>query len=256
MKKLTLIWINLVLIFSSCWITAVAQSDDEIILTMSRDFGYSSGTGKIQGTFSIKAQAPDNVVRVVFYIDEQEIGEATAAPFKVRFDTGSFALGLHTIYAKAYSADEREFQSRIIQREFVSADEGWQAAAKIAGPILALTLGVTVLSFLFPFLAGRKKRTTLPLGAARNYGMVGGTICPKCSRPFSIHLFSLRLGFSRLDWCPHCYKWSFVRRNSNEELKAAEKVELEMAGGASENLGLSEEEKLRKDLEDSKYQDN
>jgi len=243
------------LFLSMCWIPAHAQSEDEISLSMSREFGYSSGTGKIQGTFSITAKGPVDVVRVVFFIDDQQLGEANAAPFKVRFDTGSFGLGLHSISAKAYTNDGREIQSKVIQREFVSAEEGWQAAGKIAGPIIGLTLGITVLSFLFPFLAGKRKRTALPMGAARNYGMIGGTICPKCSRPFSIHVFSLRLGFGRLDWCPHCYKWSLVRRNSLEELREAEKRELASAGGVPENLGLSDEEKLRKSLEDSKYQD-
>jgi hypothetical protein len=255
MKKLAITWLNLVLIFSLSWITAFAQEAEEITLTMSRDFGYSSGTGKIQGAFSIKAQVPSDVVRVVFYIDDQIIGEATAEPFKIRFDTGSFTLGMHTIYAKAFTEDERELNSKIIQREFVTAEEGWQAAGKIVLPILGLTLGISVLSFLIPFLAGKRKSAALPLGAERTYGALGGTICKKCGRPFSIHFLSIRLGFSRLDWCPHCNKWSVVRRYSLQELRAAEKQELAASGGVPENFGLSEEERLRKSLEESKYQD-
>lgn len=255
MNKLTLSWTILIIIFGFFWMPAYAQDADEITLSMSRDFGYSSGTGKIQGAFSIKAQAPSDVVRVVFFIDDQIIGEATAEPFKVRFDTGSFSLGVHTIYAKAYTQDNRELSSKLIQREFVSADEGWQAAAKIVLPVLGLILGISILSFLFPFLAGKRKRTALPFGTERKYGALGGTICKKCKRPFSIHFLSIRLGFSRLDWCPHCYKWGFVRRYSLEELRAAERQEVGTASGIPENLGLTEEEKLRKDLEESKYQD-
>jgi hypothetical protein len=45
--------ISLILLFV---VTPVmAQNNDELKLGLRRDFGYSSGTGKIQGTFTIKA---------------------------------------------------------------------------------------------------------------------------------------------------------------------------------------------------------
>ena len=59
-------------------------------LSLSRNFGYSSGTGEIQGTFSMKAAGPADLQRVVFYVDDQVIGEATAPPFSLRFVTDSY----------------------------------------------------------------------------------------------------------------------------------------------------------------------
>ena len=64
------------LVTSLLWLTilqpipAQAQNnEDELLLSLSRDFGYSSGTGRIQGTFSMKASGPEDLERVVFYID-------------------------------------------------------------------------------------------------------------------------------------------------------------------------------------------
>ena len=45
--------------------------DDQLQIRMRRNWGYSSGTGKIQGTFTITASGPDGISRVVFYLDDQ-----------------------------------------------------------------------------------------------------------------------------------------------------------------------------------------
>src|SRR4030065_770449 len=79
---------------------AFAQTDqEELSLRLSRDFGYSSGAGKIQGAFSMTATSPRNLVRVMFYIDGESIGEVSQAPFRLRFSTGDHPLGVHTLYA-------------------------------------------------------------------------------------------------------------------------------------------------------------
>ena len=60
----------------------------------------------------------------------------------------------------------------------------------------------------------------------------------------------------KLDRCPHCGKWSVVRRATPAELSAAEAAELAAAKAEqAETPGLSEEERLRQELEDSRYQD-
>ena len=42
-----------------------AQTEDErLSLRLSRDFGYSSGGGDIQGTFSMKVSGPEDLERV------------------------------------------------------------------------------------------------------------------------------------------------------------------------------------------------
>jgi len=86
----------------------LAQETNELNLRLSRDWGYSSGSGKIQGLFTLTASSPENLERVVFYIDDQIIGEATESPFRYQFDTDNYPLGVHTIMATGVTSDGRE----------------------------------------------------------------------------------------------------------------------------------------------------
>ena len=233
-------------------VTFVSAQTEELTLSFSRDFGYSSGTGDIQGTFSMKVSGPDDLVRVVFYIDGTKIDEDAEAPFRVRFITDNYPLGLHEMYAIGYTADGREYLSRVVTANFVSADEGWQAAGKIAIPLIVVVFGAILLSVGVPMLIGHGKREELPLGAERQYGLRGGGICPNCKRPFALPLFSMNLGFSKLARCPYCGKISVVRVQPPVKLRQAEQAELEQAEGQVPEI--SEGEKLKKELDDSKYQ--
>ena len=233
----------------------LAQSDQALSLRLSRDFGYSSGSGKIQGAFSMIASGPDDenhLERVVFKIDDQVIGEASQAPFRVRFSTGDYPLGIHTITATGYTTDSISLESNQIRVEFVSADEGWQAAAKIALPIIGIVFGVMLAGFLLPLLFRGGKRTQLPAGAQRNYGMLGGGICPSCNRPFGLHIFGLNLVVGKYDRCPYCGKWSLVRRSSLQELRSAEAAELE-ANKSDAGLLDNSDEEYRRQIEESRY---
>jgi uncharacterized Zn-finger protein len=245
-----LISTTIVLLFAVS--AARAQSENELELRLSRDFGYSSGAGKIQGSFSMKVTGPENLSRVVFFIDEQSIGEDSEAPFRLQFSTDNYPLGLHSMSAVGYIADGGELRSNVIRAQFVPAEEGWQAGLKIAGPLLAIVFGAMILGFAIPILTGRENKN-LPLGAPRKYGAAGGAICPKCGRPFALHLFGFNLGFSKFDRCPYCGKWSTVRAKPLPELRAAEAAELETANAAAPSL-LSEEERLRRELESSRYE--
>ena len=235
---------------------AFAQTDqEELSLRLSRDFGYSSGTGKIQGAFSMTATSPGNLLRVIFYIDGETIGEVTQAPFRLRFSTGDYPLGIHTLYALGYTDDGRELRSNEIRAQFVAAEEGWQAGLKIAIPLLAIVFGAMILSFVVPMVFNRGKASQLPLGAPRNYGNIGGAICPKCKRPFGMHFYGLNLVAGKLDRCPYCGKWSLVRRASPGQLAAAESAELAQAGEGSLAPSMSEEEHLKRELADSRFDD-
>jgi hypothetical protein len=235
--------------------TVLAQEEEpELQLSMSRDFGYSSGTGQIQGTFSIKASGPATLAIVVFLLDGETMNEDTEAPFRYQFSTDTYAPGIHTLTAVGYTQDGLELQGREITTEFVTAEEGSQAAMRIVIPLLAVIVGLTVISFVIPTLFRRGKST--PLGAQRNYGLTGGAICPKCQRPFVLNFMSLNLLIGKLDRCPHCGKWSLVHRTPIEMLRVAEQAELAQAQGNQAGVeGLSEEEKLKKALDDSRYQD-
>jgi hypothetical protein len=59
---------------------------------------------------------------------------------------------------------------------------------------------------------------------------------------------------NKFDRCPYCGKWSAVRPLPIDKLRAAERAELEQAGAGEQFAGESAEEKLKKELDDSKYQ--
>jgi hypothetical protein len=235
---------------------ALAQDGEELKLSLSRDFGYAALNGsQIQGTFSIHVSGQEDLTRVVFYLDDQVLGEDSEAPFSLRFVTDNYELGAHALQAIGNTSGGRELRSNVIRTEFVAAGEGTGMALKIVG----LTFGVIAagmgIAFLFSNVLGKGKKTDLPLGAPRRYGALGGAICPKCRRPFAVHVFSIKLVVARFDRCPYCGIWSFIQRSSREELKQAEAAELEWASPGQERPAEKTEADLLKDLEDSRYQD-
>ena len=251
MKKLSLGFL-IAIIVSLLAVFATQAQSNELSISFSRDFGYASGGGDIQGLFSIKVGGPDTLTKVVFYIDDAVIGEDTEAPFKLQFNTDNYSLGEHTVYAIGTTSDGSELKTQIVHANFVSASEGTQAAVRILVPILGLVVVAVLLAAFIPIITGRK---TIPLepGTPRNYPM-GGAICPKCQRPFAVHIYGVNLGLGKFDRCPYCGKWSVVRRTSLQDLRAAEEAELTHAQETGQVPGMSEEEKLKKQLDDSKYQ--
>lgn len=227
--------------------------EEQLQISMRRNWGYSSGTGKVQGTFTITASGPDSLSRVVFNLDDQILGEVNSPPFELRFETDDYPLGAHQLSAVGSTETGKEIVSNTIQVEFVPAREGWQAAGNIILPIVVVVLGAIILMVIVPFVFSRGKKEQLPPGAPRNYGYYGGAICPKCSRPFSRHIYGLNLGLHKFDRCPYCGKWSLVRRASPEELAAAEAAELSSSQVGIFRPEISEEEALRRDLEDSRF---
>jgi hypothetical protein len=234
---------------------ALAHDDDILEVSLSRVFGYSSGFGSVQGTFNITARGPDTLERVVFYIDDQRLGEATGSPFRLQFRTEDYPLGSHALSAVGYTSDGHELHSNTITTTFVSASEGMAAAGRIILPLLGVIFGAIAVSALITMVSGRgRKGSPAAPGTSYNYGMRGGTICTRCGRPFPLHFTGINLGpFHKFDRCEHCGKWGLFRRRSLEELRAAEQAELahEQQAAVSE---LSEEEKLRRDLETSRYE--
>jgi hypothetical protein len=247
-----------VLIFAATLVAgalpAYAQGDNPFTLRLSRNFGYSSGGGDIQGNFTVGASGPENLTRVVFLIDGETMGEDTEAPFELKFSTGSYAPGVHTLSAVGYTASGDELRSNEQRRLFLSAEEARQKTGGFIIPIVVVILGVTLLSFLTPMLMGRGKKSQVPLGAQRNYGLLGGVICPKCGRPFGVHVWGLNMVVGKLDRCPHCGKWSIVRRSSPEALRAAEAAELEELKESQPDISSTQQD-FNKELDDSRYQD-
>jgi hypothetical protein len=114
------------------------------------------------------------------------------------------------------------------------------------------------ISSIFPVILQRGRKKSSPsAGTQRNYGASGGGICSRCQHPFPFAAFSPNIGPGlRITACPHCGKFGVFQRRSIHELRAAEEAELAEAQSlkAETAHSLSEEEKLRKALDDTRFQ--
>jgi len=233
-------------------IRAYAQ-ESELTIFVRKNMGYNNGS-QIQGSFRIEAAGPDELTSVTFKIDDAVVGAATEPPFVINFDTGDYPLGWHALTAEGTTADGRRLVAAPRRFEFVSAQQGFETVGKIVAPLFAvIALGMFLSLAVIPFLQsffGRK--TTLPLGAPRHYGWLGGAVCPKCGRPFPLHWWGFKLGFARYDHCDHCGRWSLVRRASREALAEAEAAE-GRGQPPPPTAGLSAEEKLKRQLDESRF---
>jgi DNA-directed RNA polymerase subunit RPC12/RpoP len=256
MKKGFLIITVVCLLLGVITSQARAQSTNQLQLGLTRDFGYGGFGNDIQGLFTMKINnPPGNLVRVDFFIDSTSIGEDNQSPFSLQFNTESYPLGSHALSAVGYTSDGQQINSNTIQVQFVSANAGTQTVLKIVVPIIGLVVLMIIVSFALPFILNKGKLSTLPAGAQRNYGVGGGAICPKCGRPFPLRLWFINVGISKVDRCPYCGKWSLVRRRSLAELREAEAAELVQSPETVRVPAESETEKLKKEIDDSKYQD-
>lgn len=226
---------------------SVHAQEPELTLSLRRDWGYGGFGGDIQGTFTFRVEGPDDLVSVDFFIDEQRVGTATEPPWRYQFQTDNYDLGVHKLYAVGHTASGEELNSNVLTREFVSARQGWQTALKIVVPIVGLSLLFGLVSFIIDRRRGKTRGS---------YGLSGGAVCPKCGYPFARHGWAPNLGLSKYDRCPHCGKWSMVRRASAAELAAAERLYF----GEEEETGAvpdtANEDDLRKRLDDSRFEED
>jgi hypothetical protein len=233
-----------------------AQDSADLQLSVRRIFGYGGGD-QIEGLFRMELIEPPALASVTFYVDDIEVATVSEAPFSVEFKTETYAFGWHDLHATGTTADGRTLVSNIRRFEFVSPAAGWETMQGMMGRIGLLAGGIIALVFVLQVMTmWRSGKKRVALGAVRQYGLKGGTICPKCHRPYSIHFFSFNAGLSSYyDRCDHCGKWSFVKRQSPEALAAAERAELEMAKPDVPIVQETAEEKLRQQIEDSRYID-
>jgi hypothetical protein len=258
MKKKTYVVLLLLISLTSLTSVAYAQDNNELTLKMRKDFGFNSGTGVIQGTFSLSVKGGEELVRVVYTIDGELMGESSDPPsFRFRFKTDDYPVGTHIFQAIGYSADGEQVYSNQLTRKFISSSESSSITAKLIGTIIGLIVLVFAVSFLISMLVGGKYRkgSNQSYSAPENYGPLGGTICPKCGMPFSRHIWGLNLGLGKFDRCPYCGKWSITYRASNAELRDAEQAAMNASKTEQPSPQISEEERLQKELEDSRYDD-
>ncbi len=256
MKKIPFILLCVSLLLGLTTVSVFAQSSNQLQLGLSRDFGYSGFSGDIQGLFTLKVvNPPANLAKVQFYVDTTLMGEVTKAPFSLQFNTDSYPLGTHNLSATGYLNDGTQVSSNIIQRQFVPAGAATGTVLKIILPLVGVLVVIALLAIGLPLVLNKGKLSNLPLGAQRKYGIGGGAICPNCGRPFPLRLWFINLGTSKIDRCPYCGRFGFVRPRSLAELRAAEQAELAQAQPGVAIPGESEADKLKKELDDSRFQD-
>ncbi len=235
---------------------AGAQTAEPDVLTLyvRRNMGYGGGS-QIQGSFRMEIDGPADLVAVTFKIDDAVVGTDSEPPFRVDFSTADYPAGWREMTAVGQTADGGTLVSAPRRLEFLSAADSQAATLRVVGTMGGIVLAILAVVFglaLLPTLTGRRK--PVPLGAARDYGLLGGSICPRCGRPFPRHLWALNISFvGKFDRCDHCGKWSLTTRASPEDLRAAEAAERASAGAAAPAPEASPEEKLRKQLDDSRY---
>jgi hypothetical protein len=250
-KPLFITFIMLIAVFFS----AQAQQDD-YRLNISRTFGYGNGSD-IRGTFTLSIVGPGNIHSVKFLIDDQPIAELTADPFSYTFQTSQYPSGWHDLSAVIEKNDGSEISTPARRLNFVTAEQESSGMAGIIIPLLGgivlVMVGAVALQALF---FRNKPFSTLPLGASRNYGLRGGTICPKCRRPYALHWWAINIGFrNRVDRCEFCGKWSVVRPLSRTELDAATAAELERAQADAHPAIKTERDRLNEMIDNSRYTD-
>jgi hypothetical protein len=225
-----------------------AQEQPELTLRLIRTFGYG-GVNTIEGNFNLRLSSPPSLERAEFLIDGEVVHTVTEEPFEYRFQTSQYPPGGHTMSAVGYTPDGRLLQSNTITREFVTAEESRQEMVELIVPLLLLIFGLMVAGTLITALITRRRGFT-----PGQYGTSGGAVCPRCGLPYSRHVWAPNLLAGKLERCPHCGKWAIVPRATPQALEVAEALlqEGSMESGASSE---SEDEKLRRMIDESKFDD-
>ncbi len=228
--------------------SAPAQEGPPLRLRLIRTFGYG-GFNQIEGNFNLRLSDPPPLERVEFLVDGEVVHTATGALFEYRFHTSEFQPGVHTMTALGYSEAGEVLTSNSITQEFLTAEGARQETVGLLLPLFALIFGLMAAGTVLTVILARRRGY-----AVGQYGFAGGAVCPRCSLPYSRHLLAPNLLAGKLERCPHCGKWALVRRASPGELREAES-RLREGSISSPASGLSDEERLRRMLDESRYEE-
>jgi hypothetical protein len=176
---------------------------------------------------------------------EESIATIDEEPFRIQFSTNSFAPGEHRLYAIGKTSSDQEIRSNEIIRVFITKEETGEAVIGMIAPILGIILLIMIASAGIPALLRRKEKVG-------HYGILGGTVCPKCGLPFTLRFWGLNWFTGKIQRCPHCGKWSVVNRANPEALAAAEAL---YRGDEPAQAGdESREQRTRRQIDDSRYE--
>jgi hypothetical protein len=226
-----------------------AQETTPLTISMIRNFGTAIGSN-IKGTFTIRAQGPDTLQSVTFYLDGDPMGTVTTTPFNLKFNTDAYPPGTHTITAVGTTSSNQELQSNSITRSFLTPAQNIKGIILLVVPLLLL---IIVGRFVANWISNRGQKEHSAEVAKIN-GPQGGTICPKCHKPFARHWWGLNLGTSKYDRCPHCQKWSLVTRQPPELLQAALDAMQQAENSPTETPHDNDENNRKRRLDDSRFE--
>jgi len=256
--QLILIAVVVLALITACTATDTSTSTSPTVtsgyrLNVNRLFGYSSGN-QIKGSFRLSVIGVSDILFVDYMIDGEVMATVNTAPFQLDFQTETYSFGMHTLSAIITTTDGRNVEVPDRQFDFATAQQEQQSVVGVIVPLGAVILLAVVLGLGLQFLFMRnKKHEFIPLGTARNYGLRGGAICPKCHRPTVLHPFAPHFGFrTKYDICENCGKWSMMTVLPVSELRIAEAEEARSAE-SNQVVPKSEEEKLKEILNESKY---
>ncbi len=252
MKKLALVLLLLVVLLPMG--VVFGQEEAPYSLGLRRDFGYGNGAD-IQGRMTISVKGDESqVAKVVFMIDDKEMAQVSAAPFKHSFNTDQYPAAVHQLSAKVETLDGKTVQTRTLTYRFVTGSDVTKGMTRILIPIgIIALLGMVVPALLQS--SAQKKRQQNP-GEPVNYGYSGGAICPKCGYPFARSFLSPHIGMLKFERCPSCKKWSMVGRASLDDLREAELAQSRKFGEPMAETGPSITQKDEKEIiDDTRYTD-
>ncbi len=246
-RRLLLLW---VMYLCMPLVSAEAQAGDTALeLRLRRTFGYQAGI-RIQGRFSLESISDQTLVEVTYLLDNEILARVSQPPFRISFSTGDYSPGQHVLHAVGVMPNGDLIESQMITLLFITAEEGWQEAGRIAiwilgGVVLVMLLGTFGVNL---FTRGKGR---FELGV---YGPAGGAVCRRCEMPFSRHVFSPNLVFGKLERCPHCGRIAIVSRANGIDLEAAEeRYQSDRDLGKRRSAG-EEERNYRQMLDDSRFE--
>jgi hypothetical protein len=237
----------LLIIFAAIPTVTHAQEEPQLSISLLRNFGTAIGNN-IKGTFTIRAQGPETLQSVTFYLDGAPMGTVTAAPFNLQFNTDNYPPGTHIITAVGTTSAAQELHSNSITRNFLTPADNIKGILLLVVPLILLIIAIRLVT---NWIAKRGQTPSPEL--AKIDGSFGGAICPKCHKPFARHWWGLNLGTSKYDRCPHCHKWSMVARQSPELLQAALEAMQQAENPATDTAEDDEKSARKRRLDDSRF---
>lgn len=242
MRNKTLIaFLLLIAILGAARGAVLAQDETVFDLNLRRDWGYGMGSD-IQGRMSLSLAGDlSQVSKVDYYVDDNLVSEQTEAPFRYAFNTDDYTPGQHKLIAQVHTSDGQSTTTAPLVYNFISAQSANKTTVRLVGGILAVTILVSLVSFLIARRTGGKD------GKASS--LLGLAICTQCGQTFPRSIFRMNLVAGKFERCPHCGKWQLTQRASAEAIQQADRA------NQPEPLLPPTIGEQRDELEDSRFTD-